>query len=77
MPERRLSPEGLTSQVRRGSEEERERGYLCHVFDVAGIPTLIIVDDKGETITKNGRSAINLDSEGKVASNNTTCIQYT
>lgn len=38
---------------------------LSRKFDVSGIPTLIIVDDKGDTITKNGRSSINLDPEGK------------
>ena len=37
-------------------------------FDVAGIPTLIIVDDKGEIITKNGRSAVTLDPDGQVSS---------
>ena len=34
--------------------------------NIVGIPTLVIVDDKGDVITKNGRTAINLDPEGKV-----------
>ena len=32
----------------------------------AGIPTLVILNEKGEVITKNGRGAVSLDPDGKV-----------
>ena len=33
----------------------------------AGIPTLVIMDEKGEVITKNGRGAVSLDKDGEVS----------
>ena len=50
----------------RGREVGRKRERDLSHFPPVGIPTLIIVDDKGETITKNGRSAITVDPDGKV-----------
>ena len=36
------------------------------VFNLTGIPTLVILNENGEVITRNGRGAISLDPNGKV-----------
>jgi nucleoredoxin len=46
--------------------EDRDRkNALSKKFKVSGIPTLVIVDENGETITTDGRSAIGEDAEGE------------
>ena len=57
---------GVGVRVRRRDRGKERENYWVF-FPLTGIPTLIIVDDKGEVITKNGRSAITLDPDGKVA----------
>ena len=37
-------------------------------FEVRGIPSLVIVDAKGNTITKNGRGDVSANPEGALAS---------
>lgn len=36
---------------------------------IVGIPMLVVLDDKGDVITLNGRGAAMLDEEGLVSSN--------
>ncbi|XP_064392520.1 nucleoredoxin-like [Halichondria panicea] len=38
---------------------------LSRMFDVSGIPTLVILDENKQTITSSGRAAISSDPEGK------------
>jgi nucleoredoxin len=42
-----------------------ENQKLNNLFEVEGIPTLVIVDPTGKTITTDGRSAVMSDREGK------------
>merc|ERR1712205_97077 len=45
--------------------EDRDlKNKLSKKFKVSGIPSLVIVDDSGETITTDGRSAVMEDTEG-------------
>ncbi|XP_064651154.1 nucleoredoxin-like [Lineus longissimus] len=44
--------------------DERKK-KLNSLYGVTGIPTLIILDEKGEIVTKNGRGAVTGDPEGK------------
>ena len=32
--------------------------HLAQMFGISGIPTLVILDKKGETVTKNGRGLV-------------------
>ena len=49
----------------RGKEEEgRENIYTP--LNSSGIPTLIILNENGDVITKNGRGAVMSDTEGQV-----------
>ena len=43
---------------------------------MAGIPTLVIIDEKGEVITKNGRGAVSLDPDGEVMTNSCHGVCY-
>jgi len=46
--------------------EDRERkAQLSALYKVSGIPTLVILNNKGEVITKNGREAVMSDPDGK------------
>ena len=47
----------------------------CLNFVSAGIPTLVILDKDGKTITTKGRSAVAADPEGKVRHTFATCQQ--
>ncbi|XP_077995351.1 nucleoredoxin-like [Glandiceps talaboti] len=38
---------------------------LSKRFEVSGIPTLVVIDDTGEVITKDGRAAVSADPDGK------------
>lgn len=38
---------------------------LKSIYDVYGIPTLIVIDENGKVITKDGRTAVNADIQGK------------
>lgn len=42
----------------------KEKGALNQYFGVQGIPSFVIVDKDGSTITKDGRSAVSADPEG-------------
>ena len=54
----------------RGKEEEgRENIYTP--LNSSGIPTLIILNENGDVITKNGRGAVMSDNEGQVS-----CVHY-
>jgi nucleoredoxin len=45
--------------------DSKRRDALNELFDVEGIPTLVIVGPDGETITSNARGAIESDPQGK------------
>ena len=37
-----------------------------HTLHFSGIPTLVILNENGDVITKNGRAAVNIDPDGEV-----------
>ena len=44
-----------------------EANNLKKKFEVRGIPALVIVDSKGNTITKNGRGDVSKNAKGAIA----------
>merc|ERR1712039_276187 len=44
--------------------ERKAKEQLTRLFSVEGVPSLVIVDKDGSTITKNGRAALSADPEG-------------
>lgn len=45
--------------------ERKVKNQLSSMFEVDGIPTLVVLDENGKTITTNGRAAVSHDPEGK------------
>merc|ERR1712196_168302 len=44
--------------------DRKRKEQLSNLFGVEGIPSLVIIDKDGSTITKNGRAAVSEDPEG-------------
>ena len=50
--------------------EKFDGAKLAQTFQVKGIPTLILFDEKGKMITTEGRKVISMDQQGKISKGN-------